>query len=188
VRPTGLHASWVRPRAPQNGCTARGLRCVSYVERRQVKGSHLPSGGKSGCGFHSMISLVFVARDQTAVRCKVRQTCVCREWARLVPTRLLPPGLTTTPAFRKAGTSPRLRCTNLTSRWALVSYIQVRICRHRLGDQSTPPLRQLMKFCTPIIPRLQSSLSQASLSVEMAMARFVDTSLNVCSPSQITSS
>ncbi|MDU9006791.1 deoxyribodipyrimidine photo-lyase [Sedimentitalea todarodis] len=95
-----IHAS----RDLQQNCVKRGLRCVSYVERE----GHREKGlvyrlAESAVAVLTDDHPTFVARAQAnrfAAKCERPMFAV--DTARLVPTRMLPVGLNTTPAFRKA--------------------------------------------------------------------------------------
>lgn len=88
----------------QQNCTKRGLRCVNFVDRE----GHREKGLVYRLADHAAAVLtddqpVFVARaqaDRFAQRCA--RPVFAIDSARLVPTRMLPDGLNTTPAFRKA--------------------------------------------------------------------------------------
>lgn len=95
-----LHAS----RDMQQGCGERGLRCVNFVDRagRREKGL-VYRLAEQAAAVITDDHPVFVARRQArafADRCNRAVFAV--DTARLVPTRMLPDGLTTTPAFRRA--------------------------------------------------------------------------------------
>ncbi|UWR21265.1 deoxyribodipyrimidine photo-lyase [Sulfitobacter sp. S190] len=95
-----LHAS----RDLQQGCDERGVRCVTYVERkrRHEKGLVYRLAEDAAAVFTDDHP-VFVARAQAkrfAERCN--RTVFAVDTARLVPTRVLSDGLRATPAFRKA--------------------------------------------------------------------------------------
>jgi len=88
----------------QQGCAERGIRCVNFADRA----GHREKGLVYRLAEHAVAVLtddhpVFVARtqaDRFAKRCSRPVFAV--DSARLVPTRMLPSGLKTTPAFRKA--------------------------------------------------------------------------------------
>jgi len=88
----------------QSGCDERGLRCVSYL--------HMPGTIEKGLVYRLAKDAravfaedhpTFVARTQTrSFASKVNRPVHAVDAARLVPTRILPKGLKTTPDFRAA--------------------------------------------------------------------------------------
>lgn len=88
----------------QKGCAERGIRCVNYVERDGAREKGLVYRlAADAVAVLTDDQPVFVARDQAAhfaARCDGPVFAV--DTARLVPTRMLPKGLSSTPAFRKA--------------------------------------------------------------------------------------
>jgi len=93
----------------QIGCEERGLRCVTYLETSE----YVEKGLVYRLAKNAAIVLVedqptFVARWQSkAFSSKVNRRVMAVDAARLVPTRILENGLTTTPAFRAANKSRR---------------------------------------------------------------------------------
>lgn len=95
-----LHAS----RDLQRSVTARGLRCVTYVDHDKAHEKGLVYRlAADAAAVLTDDQPVFVARDQ-AVRVAARseKAVFAIDSARLVPTQILPSGINTTPAFRKA--------------------------------------------------------------------------------------
>ena len=88
----------------QRGCAERGLRCVTFVDRKHHREKGLVYRlAEKAAAVLTDDQPVFVARAQAerfAGRCDRATYAV--DTARLVPTRMLPEGLNTTPAFRKA--------------------------------------------------------------------------------------
>ena len=94
----------------QKGCADRGIRCVNYVERegRREKGL-VYRLAKDAVAVLTDDQPVFVAREQAAgFAAKCDRLVFAVDSARLVPTRMLPEGLSSTPAFRKASGALRL--------------------------------------------------------------------------------
>lgn len=88
----------------QKGCAERGIRCVNYVERegRREKGL-VYRLAEDAVAVLTDDQPVFVAREQAArFAAKCDRPVFAVDSARLVPTRMLPEGLSSTPAFRKA--------------------------------------------------------------------------------------
>lgn len=88
----------------QRECVRRGLRCVTFVDQAQTREKGLVYRlAATAAAVLTDDQPVFVARQQAdnfAARCDRAVFAV--DTARLVPTRVLPAGLKTTPAFRKA--------------------------------------------------------------------------------------
>ncbi len=88
----------------QRGCAARGLRCVTHVDRQGAREKGLVYRlAENALAVLTDDQPVFVARTQAARfawRCKRPVYAV--DSARLVPTLMLPEGINTTPGFRKA--------------------------------------------------------------------------------------
>ena len=136
----------------QNACHDRGLRCVNHVAREghQEKGLvyRLADGAAAVLTDDQP---VFVARTQAArfaARCKRAVFAV--DSARLVPTWVLPAGLTTTPAFRKS--SGALRPVYEDQRVDFeptVGPYDGEVCfeDERLSDKSDADIRAIIKAC-----------------------------------------
>lgn len=93
----------------QRGCAERGLRCVSYLQTPDnlEKGLVYRLAEKARAVF-AEDHPVFVARWQTRrFASKTDRPVMAVDSARLVPTRMLPAGLKTTPAFRAANKALR---------------------------------------------------------------------------------
>ena len=95
----------------QGGCEARGLRCATFVVTPEAPGKGLVYRlAERAAAVVTDEQFVFVARwqaDSFAARCE--RAVLAVDAARLVPTRALPAGLRTTPAFRKASGEHRER-------------------------------------------------------------------------------
>ena len=95
----------------QRGCEVRGLRCATHVESP----GHVEKGLVYRLAEHAAAVVtdeqpVFVARWQAAsFASKCERAVLSVDCARLVPTRILPTGLGSTPAFRKASGEHRER-------------------------------------------------------------------------------
>ncbi|MEM7730959.1 MAG: deoxyribodipyrimidine photo-lyase [Pseudomonadota bacterium] len=88
----------------QRGCEARGLRCATYVETEDVSERGLLYRlAERAAAVVTDEQPVFVAAWQArAFAAKCNRAVLSVDCARLVPTRVLPAGLRSTPEFRKA--------------------------------------------------------------------------------------
>jgi deoxyribodipyrimidine photo-lyase len=88
----------------QSECRKRGLRCVNHVERRDFREKGLVYRlAEDAVAVLTDDQPVFVAREQAArFASKVERAVFAVDSARLVPTRTLDKGISTTPGFRKA--------------------------------------------------------------------------------------
>lgn len=93
----------------QIGCAERGIRCVNYVERDGMHEKGLAYRlASDALAVLTDDQPVFVGRNQAARFAeKCERPVFAVDSARLVPSRILPKGLTSTPAFRKASGAVR---------------------------------------------------------------------------------
>lgn len=179
-----LHAFLLRAsRDLQQGCGQRGLRCVNYVERDGLR----EKGLVYRLAEHAAAILtddhpVFVAREQAdrfAKRSKVAVVAV--DTARLVPTRVLPDGLATTPAFRKASGALRTRYEEHARDFEpSVPRYEGDLCfeDEALGSKSDAELSEIVASCAidhslPPCPKFPPT----ALAAEATLIEFVDTAL-----------
>lgn len=136
----------------QRDCETRGLRCVTHVDRKGAREKGLVYRlAEQALAVLTDDQPVFVPRAQTArfaKRCTKPVYAV--DSARLVPTLMLPEGLSTTPAFRKASGELRSIYEAHGSDFApLVPAIDGPVCfdDDQLADMDNDGLRALIASC-----------------------------------------
>ena len=170
-----LHAS----RDLQINVTARGLRCITYVEHEKTREKGLVYRlAKEAAAVLTDDQPVFVARDQAArfaARCGTAVFAV--DSARLVPTQALPKSIKTTPGFRKASGAlrPEYEAHNVNFKTALPPY-DGPLCYSdaRLADKTDGEIETLIAACQidhslPPCPQFKPTEAAA----DAALATFV---------------
>lgn len=167
----------------QLGCQTRNVRCVNYVDRSKCREKGLVYRlAENAVAVLTDDQPVFVVRDQRlrfAARCERPVFAV--DSARLVPSRVLPTELSTTPAFRKASGTlrPTYEQHNVDFK-PTVAMFDGPICFEDTGlaDKSDAQIRAIIEECD-----IDHSLSPADQFVpsvkaaKQALADFVTHSL-----------
>jgi deoxyribodipyrimidine photo-lyase len=167
----------------QLGCRDRGIRCMNYVDRQGAREKGLVYRlSEDAAAVLTDDQPVFVARDQAtrfAARCDRAVFAV--DSARLVPTRILATGISTTPGFRKASGALRDRYENhLIDFAATVPLLDGAVCFEdaNLADKSDAEILNIIMDCDidHSLPPSAEFVPSASVA-EQALQDFVEKNL-----------